>query len=67
MCKELEPIYEQAATEHVTKKDIKFARVNCVAEKELCQTWETPIYPTIRVFKGLKEHDIYNGPRTAAE
>lgn len=67
MCQELEPLYEWTASTYETEKDIKFARVDCVEDKPLCKKWKTHIYPTFRVFKGLEEQEIYNGPRTKPE
>ena len=67
VCGDLEPMYQQTALTHHTTKDIAFARVNCDEEKDLCNEWFTPIIPTFRVFKGLEENEVYNGPRTPGE
>ena len=67
-CKELQPIYEEAASRlGLLSQDIRLARVDCVAEGALCARFETPIYPTIRVFKGVNEQEFYNGPRALLE
>jgi hypothetical protein len=48
-------------------KNIRFARVNCVDQVELCNTYSTPMYPTIRLFQGLDHETIYDGAREPSE
>lgn len=42
------------------------ARVDCVEEKDLCNEYRIPIFPTIGIFHD-KEHTVYNGPREAED
>jgi hypothetical protein len=68
VCKELEPLYAETASIVATNSsDIRFARVNCVEQNELCETYETPMYPTLRLFQGVERETVYNGPRESAE
>jgi len=49
-CKALAPHYEEAATQ-LKDKGIKLAKVDCVAQAELCQEWGVGGYPTLKVFR----------------
>lgn len=62
-CQELAPEFELAAN-RLDAEGIPLARVNCVEEKELCEQYRIPIYPTILAFH-RKESLVYNGPRKA--
>ena len=67
MCQDLAPIYEDTALKLNPSQDIQFARVDCVADSALCARFETPIFPTIRVFRGPDMQDLYNGRRETFE
>jgi protein disulfide-isomerase A1 len=67
VCQEVAPIYEETALKLDVSKDIEFARVDCKDEAELCTRFSTPIYPTIRLFRGLELQELYNGARVPFE
>jgi len=60
-CKALAPEYEQAATA-LKANDIKLAKVDCVAQTDLCNDFDVKGYPTLKVFRNVNSTD-YNGPR----
>lgn len=77
-CQRLEPTWE-AATKEVHEKypewdgRIRFAKVDCTAEVELCRSHFITGFPSIRVFRkghddiyiaGHHEHEAYTGDRT---
>ncbi|KAK9838766.1 hypothetical protein WJX74_002928 [Apatococcus lobatus] len=77
-CQRLEPTWE-AVTEQVHSKypeaegRIRFAKINCVAEQNLCRENQIMGFPSIRVFRkgrdeitihGMKDHESYRGDRT---
>ena len=62
-CKALAPHYEEAATA-LKEKGIKLAKVDCVAQADLCTENKIQGYPTLKVFNKGKSTD-YNGPRQA--
>ncbi len=62
-CKALAPHYEEAATA-LKDKDIKLAKVDCVAQADLCAENGVQGYPTLKIFKKGNSTD-YNGPRQA--
>ncbi|EJU06485.1 protein disulfide isomerase [Dacryopinax primogenitus] len=49
-CKALAPHYEEAATQ-LKEKGIKLAKVDCVAQGDLCQEYGVAGYPTLKVFR----------------
>ncbi|KZP00087.1 hypothetical protein CALVIDRAFT_524999 [Calocera viscosa TUFC12733] len=49
-CQALAPHYEEAATQ-LKESGIKLAKVDCVAQAELCQEWGVAGYPTLKVFR----------------
>eukprot|EP00197_Chlamydomonas_leiostraca_P009725 CAMPEP_0202865692 /NCGR_PEP_ID=MMETSP1391-20130828/6300_1 /ASSEMBLY_ACC=CAM_ASM_000867 /TAXON_ID=1034604 /ORGANISM="Chlamydomonas leiostraca, Strain SAG 11-49" /LENGTH=473 /DNA_ID=CAMNT_0049545559 /DNA_START=97 /DNA_END=1518 /DNA_ORIENTATION=- len=77
-CQRLEPTWE-AATKEVHDKypewdgRIRFAKVDCTAEVELCRSHYIQGFPSLRVFRkgvddvyigGMHDHEAYNGDRT---
>ncbi|GBF88082.1 disulfide-isomerase [Raphidocelis subcapitata] len=78
-CQRLEPAWE-AATKAVHEKypegadgRIRFAKVDCTAEMELCRGHFITGFPSIRVFRrghddiyieGMHQHEAYQGDRT---
>ncbi|KXZ55092.1 hypothetical protein GPECTOR_3g247 [Gonium pectorale] len=77
-CQRLEPTWE-AATKEVHDKypewdgRIRFAKVDCTQEMELCRSHFIQGFPSIRVFRkghddiyiqGMHEHEAYMGDRT---
>lgn len=78
-CQRLAPTWE-AATEEVHSKypeedgRIRFAKVDCTVEVELCRRNVIQAFPTIRIFRhgsddvtvngGMHEHESYYGDRT---
>lgn len=62
-CKALAPHYEEAATA-LKEKNIRLAKVDCVAEADLCQDKGVQGYPTLKVYR-KGEFTEYNGPRKA--
>lgn len=72
-CQRLHPVWEKAATEVDTHLNewqhelkVKFANVNCVTYKGLCEKTKIKFYPSIRLYKGADEVEEYNGFRTEA-
>jgi len=62
-CKSLAPHYEEAATA-LKEKEIKLAKVDCVDQADLCQSFGVQGYPTLKVFRNGQPTD-YTGPRQA--
>ncbi|EJD44373.1 protein disulfide isomerase [Auricularia subglabra TFB-10046 SS5] len=62
-CKALAPHYEEAATA-LKERGIKLAKVDCVAEEDLCKSYDVKSYPTLKVFQKGTPSD-YTGPREA--
>ncbi|KAG0272988.1 protein disulfide-isomerase precursor [Linnemannia exigua] len=50
-CQNLEPEYDAAAKMLREDEDIQLAKVDCVAEKEICKTYEVGSYPTLKIFR----------------
>ena|SRR5690348_2182150 len=46
-----EPEYEAAAKMLKDDETIQLAKVDCVAEKEICKTYEVGSYPTLKMFR----------------
>ncbi|KAI5797921.1 protein disulfide-isomerase [Peziza echinospora] len=63
-CKALAPEYEVAATS-LKEKNIPLAKIDCTEEVDLCKEYEVTGYPTIKVFRGVENHQPYGGPRKA--
>ncbi|KAG0376684.1 protein disulfide-isomerase precursor, partial [Mortierella sp. AD032] len=61
-CQNLEPEYDAAAKMLREDEDIQLAKVDCVAEKELCKTYEVSSYPTLKIFREGIPRD-YKGNR----
>ncbi|KDQ26032.1 hypothetical protein PLEOSDRAFT_31793 [Pleurotus ostreatus PC15] len=59
-CKALAPHYEEAATA-LKAKNIKIAKVDCVAEPSFCEAHEVQGYPTLKVFRYGSRVDGYPG------
>ena len=55
-CKKMAPEYMQAA-EILDEKGIYLAQIDCTKQQELCQKFNIPGYPSIKVFKN---HDLEN-------
>lgn len=64
-CKALAPNYEEAATE-LKSQDIPLAKVDCVAEADLCSKFEVTGYPTLKIFR-KGSHTPYTGGRKAED
>ncbi|KAJ9521177.1 hypothetical protein QJQ45_022899, partial [Haematococcus lacustris] len=77
-CQRLEPTWE-AATKEVHDKypewdgRIRFAKVDCTAEMEMCRQHFIQGFPSLRVFRkghdevtigGMQDHEAYTGDRT---
>ncbi|CAL5224040.1 g6662 [Coccomyxa viridis] len=79
-CQRLEPTWElvtRAVHDKYPDSDsrIRYAKVDCTAEVELCREHQITGFPSIRVFRaghdeinvhGVKEHESYRGDRTQA-
>ncbi|WPH00737.1 Protein disulfide-isomerase [Acrodontium crateriforme] len=65
-CKELAPVFEEAAGE-LEPKGIPFFKIDCDDEKELCDNQKIGIFPTIKSFRGTQVREVYNGRRTVDE
>ncbi|KAK9919161.1 hypothetical protein WJX75_009797 [Coccomyxa subellipsoidea] len=79
-CQRLEPTWEAVTGEVHTKYPdsdgrIRFAKVDCTGEVDLCREHQITGFPSIRVFRsghdevnvhGVKEHESYRGDRTQA-
>lgn len=78
-CQRLEPAWDAATAEvhgrYPDKADgrIRYAKVDCVAETELCRQHFITAFPSLRVFRrghddlvvqGMHEHEAYTGDRT---
>ncbi|KAF9119183.1 protein disulfide-isomerase precursor, partial [Mortierella sp. 14UC] len=61
-CQNLEPEYEAAAKLLRKDEDIQLAKVDCVAEKEICKSYDVGSYPTLKVFREGVSRD-YKGNR----
>ncbi|KAH7056484.1 thioredoxin-like protein [Linnemannia elongata] len=61
-CQNLEPEYEAAAKMLKDDETIQLAKVDCVAEKEICKTYEVGSYPTLKIFREGVPRD-YKGTR----
>ncbi|BDA51659.1 probable endoplasmic reticulum-Golgi intermediate compartment protein [Coccomyxa sp. Obi] len=79
-CQRLEPTWEAVTQEVHTKYPdsdgrLRFAKVDCTTEVDLCREHQITGFPSIRVFRlghdevnihGVKEHESYRGDRTQA-
>eukprot|EP00882_Tetradesmus_deserticola_P024122 GHRQ01026351.1.p1 GENE.GHRQ01026351.1~~GHRQ01026351.1.p1 ORF type:complete len:372 (+),score=79.39 GHRQ01026351.1:168-1283(+) len=78
-CQRLEPAWEAATKEihekypEATDRRIRFAKIDCTAEADLCRNNFITAFPSIRVFRkahddiylnGQHEHEAYTGDRT---
>ncbi|KAL8604454.1 hypothetical protein ACOMHN_042283 [Nucella lapillus] len=65
-CKKLAPEYEKAAY-RLLKNDppVPLAKVDCIAETEICNLFDITGYPGLKIFKNGKYAKDYNGPRSA--
>lgn len=55
-CKKLAPIWEELADSYASKKDdITIAKVDCDANKKLCQRFGIQGYPSLRYFDGKSD------------
>ncbi|WIA40888.1 hypothetical protein OEZ86_004551 [Tetradesmus obliquus] len=78
-CQRLEPAWEAATKEihekypESTDRRIRFAKIDCTAEVDLCRSNFITAFPSIRVFRrahddiyinGQHEHEAYTGDRT---
>jgi len=67
-CKNLAPEYHTlgAAMDKAKPSDVIVAKVNCVAEANICSKYSVSGYPTLKYFpKGSTTPEDYNGGRTA--
>ncbi|KAF8948956.1 Protein disulfide-isomerase A4 [Haplosporangium gracile] len=49
-CQNLEPEYEAAAKWLKENETIQLAKIDCVAEKEICKSCELAANPTLKIF-----------------
>jgi protein disulfide-isomerase A1 len=63
-CKNLEPLYEKAATA-LKGKGLHIAKVDATEEQELAQKYEIRGFPTLKLFKNGAFVQDYQGPRTS--
>lgn len=49
--RQTEPEYEAAAKMLKDDETIQLAKIDCVAEKELCKSYEVGSYPTLKIFR----------------
>uniref|UniRef100_A0A915KPJ9 Protein disulfide-isomerase n=1 Tax=Romanomermis culicivorax TaxID=13658 RepID=A0A915KPJ9_ROMCU len=65
-CKALKPEYEKAATT-LSNDDtpVPLAKVDCDAEKALCQKYDVSGYPTLKIFRDGQFSKAFEGPRQA--
>ncbi|KAF9156260.1 protein disulfide-isomerase precursor [Linnemannia schmuckeri] len=61
-CQNLEPEYEAAAKMLKEDETIQLAKIDCVAEKEICKSYEVGSYPTLKTFREGVPRD-YKGTR----
>ncbi|KAG0315239.1 protein disulfide-isomerase precursor, partial [Linnemannia gamsii] len=61
-CQNLEPEYEAAAKMLKEDETIQLAKIDCVAEKEICKSYEVGSYPTLKIFREGIPRD-YKGTR----
>ncbi|KAF9921651.1 Protein O-glucosyltransferase 2 [Linnemannia zychae] len=50
-CKNLEPEYEAAAKLLENHEVIQLAKIDCEAERDICQSYEVNAYPTLKIFR----------------
>lgn len=66
-CKALAPKYEEAATSLKSNDPpIHLAKIDCDAEKDLCQRFNVGGYPTLKIFRNGEVGKDYEGPRDPA-
>jgi len=49
-CRKLEPVWEDLAGERLEDESVRYGRVNCQTEKDLCQKFSVQYYPTLLLF-----------------
>lgn len=63
-CKKLAPEYEKAATQ-LKEHGVTVASVDCDKETKICQDFQIPGFPTLKLFKNSKPFRDYEDERTA--
>lgn len=65
-CKRLAPEYEKAATKLKSNDPpVALAKVDCTAEKAVCDRFGVSGFPTLKIFKKGEMSSDYDGPREA--
>ncbi|EGG24570.1 disulfide-like protein [Cavenderia fasciculata] len=62
-CKKYVPTFEKMANNY--KNTVNFAKINCEVEKEICQLYQIPGYPTFKFFEGKGMKDFSMEPTEA--
>jgi len=64
-CKQLAPEYEAAAIELKAKDPaVRLAKVDCIANADVCKQFNVTGYPTLKFFEAGEEGRSFNGERT---